>query len=83
MISKHIIWYQYCFPCWKAGKLKGLIRRDYLYRLLLIGSAWIYHRGKDTMAIPFQICNSMKKSDVKPGIIHSARFFLIDDLGKK
>ena len=41
LISTHIKCYQYCFPYWKAGKLIGLVKRNYLYRLLLIGSAWI------------------------------------------
>ncbi|SVB98625.1 uncharacterized protein METZ01_LOCUS251479 [marine metagenome] len=41
MVFEHIILYQYCFPCWETGKFEVLVRRNYLYRLLLIGSAWI------------------------------------------
>ena len=41
MIITHFNMYQYCFPWWETGKFTGLVKRDYLYRLLLIGSAWI------------------------------------------
>ena len=41
MISIHFIICQYCFPWGKTGNIIGLVKRDYLYRLLLIGSAWI------------------------------------------
>ena len=41
MIITHFNMCQYCFPWGKTGKFTGLVKRDYLYRLLLIGSAWI------------------------------------------